>query len=279
MNTDIPELWSERDRVAVEVLQRAVADGDLLSALMAIEGAGPAVGLEAATAIARLATRVRAAIGGLVEAGPNERLAVLRAVIADDFGLGGDDADYFAPENSLLSSVLRRHKGQPILVASVWILVGQAAGVDVLGVGFPGHFLALVDGLYVDVFAGGVALGPDALRALGERVMPGRRFDPQWLAIVDMRAMAERVLRNLTHAYQQTNDQFSRYRALRLLAGLRSEDPALQLEVAMLTEAFGAWSECRELYRRILKAFPGTREAQVAELRRLELQQKERLLH
>lgn len=279
MSSNIPELWSESDRAAVDILLRAVADGDLLSALIAIEGAGPAAGLDAATTIALLATRARAAAMAIVGPTPLDRVELLRSVIAEQWGLGGAEQDYFAPENSLLTFVLKRKCGQPILVASVWMLVGQAAGIDVLGIGFPGHFLALVDGVVVDVFGGGNMLGPDELRMLGERVMPGRRFDHQWMAIVDIRQMAERVLTNLAHAYQHANEFFSRYRALRLLSGLRTDDASLHLEVALLTENLGAWNEGRELYRRIIRNFPGTREAQVAELRRLELQQKQRLLH
>ncbi len=279
MNSAIPELWSDDDRAAAEMVGRAVADDDLLSALLAVEGASPQAGLDAARSIATMGAEVRSSLasGGH---GPDTRVQALARAIAGGFGLrGADGDDYFSPANSCLTAVLARRRGQPILVTAVWILVGQASGVDVHGVGFPGHFLASVDGIVVDPFGGGSPMEPEDVRRLAERVMPGRRFQEEWLGHVGTDAIAERVLRNLAFAHQRAGDVFSRYRALRLLSALRRDDATLMLEVALMSEELGAWDLARNLYRDILRAHQGTREAQVAELKRLELQQKERTLH
>ena len=281
MSASIPELWSAEDKASVEVLRRAVEDDDLLSALLAIEGASPVVGLEVATTIARLSTRV---LNHLPEEGEAddpaaERLDLLHAVLCGEFGLKGAEDDYFAAANSKLSLVLERRRGQPILVSAIWLLVGRTAGLEVQGIGFPGHFLAQVEGQLVDPFHEGQPLDDEDLRRLAERLMPGRRMDPAWLEPVGTREIAERVLRNLVHASLRAHDLFGRYRALRMLSGLRADDPTMLLEVAVLTEELGVWSEAREMYRHLGTGFPGTREAQVAELRRTQMSQRERVLH
>ena len=43
-----------------------------------------------------------------------------------------------------LAPVVARGRGMPILVSSVWIIVGTGAGIPVRGVGLPGHFIARV---------------------------------------------------------------------------------------------------------------------------------------
>ena len=281
VSASIPELWSPEDKASVEVLRRAVEDDDLLSALLALEGASPVLGLEVATTIARLSTRVLSNLPEVDEVDDldAERLELLHAVVCGEFGLRGAEDDYFAAANSKLSLVLERRRGQPILVSAVWMLVGRTAGIDVQGVGFPGHFLIQVEGRLVDAFNDGQALDDADVRRLAERVMPGRRMESNWLQVVGTREIAERVLRNLIHASLRAHDLFGRYRALRMLAGLRPNDPSLQLEVAVLTEELGVWGEAREMYRSLAKTFPESREGQAAEVRRMQMSQRARVLH
>ncbi|MDF1597717.1 MAG: transglutaminase-like domain-containing protein [Acidimicrobiia bacterium] len=65
----------------------------------------------------------------------------LRRVVAISEGLGGDVDDYHHPDNSFLHRVLDRRKGIPISLSVIWIEVGRRAGLEVQGVGLPGHFL------------------------------------------------------------------------------------------------------------------------------------------
>ena len=164
----IPELWSEADAKAEDALTRAVQEADLLSALVAIEGLDDALAMGLAHTIAELAVRTRVR----VDAGDKPRDA-LATVLVQELGLTGDDDDYFAPDNSLISAVLGRRRGQPILVSCVWMLVGRAAGLDVVGVALPGHFVVGVAGLIVDPFHAGRYLSIDQCRELAARAVPG----------------------------------------------------------------------------------------------------------
>jgi|GEM_PF-494724 len=291
----IPELWSEADINSEDALRRAAEESDLLSALVAIDGlevglevASPDVGgaagegesslsvqaMSIAQTIAEWSVQVRVGL----EAGASPRDALVK-VLVSDVALHGDTEDYFAPENSRVSAVLARRRGQPILLSALWMLVGQGAGIGVVGVALPGHFVIGVEGLIVDPFAGGRYLSIDQCRELAARALPGRPFDTDWLAPVGVRAIAARVLRNLSHALRQRADERGVYRATRLLAAVEPEDGPVWLELARQSESQGAWPEALALYRHIARHFSDKREGQIGELKAIELESKTRILN
>lgn len=269
----IPELWSERDGRSEELLRRAAEEGDLLSMLMAIEGLTPEVGLSIARQVAELAAEVRIEMDGGVSARD-----ALVSVLVTGWGLRGAVEDYFAADNSLISKVFERRRGQPILVSAVWILVGRAADLDVVGVGLPGHFVVGVEGVIVDPFFEGRYLSLDQCKELAARANPGRPFSPTWLAPVTTRQVGERILRNLLHSLREARDDNGVYRALRLLAAVNPDAPTL-LELAQLSESLGSWTEALALYRRVAREHTHRREGQIAELKAVELESRSRVLN
>ena len=128
----------------------------------------------------------------------------LRRVVAIREGLGGDIDAYYDPRNSFLNEVMDRRKGIPITLAVVWMEVGRRAGIDVQGVGLPGHFLVFAGGQLVDPFGGGEAIGADEAAALFAENYGGvPRLNPEWLEPVPPEAILERMLGNLTEAYRR----------------------------------------------------------------------------
>ena len=70
-------------------------------------------------------------------------------------GFQGDTEDYKHPRNSLLDVVLDRRRGIPITLSVVVMEVGRRLGLDLAGVGMPGHFLVRDrddDDAFVDPF-------------------------------------------------------------------------------------------------------------------------------
>ena len=128
----------------------------------------------------------------------------LRRVVAIREGLGGDVDDYYDPRNSYLNEVIDRRKGIPITLAVVWMEVGRRAGIEVQGVGLPGHFLVFAGGQLVDPFGGGEAIGADEAAALfAENYGGAPRLNPEWLEPVPPEAILERMLNNLMEAYRR----------------------------------------------------------------------------
>lgn len=118
--------------------------------------------------------------------------------------LKGDGEDYYAAENSYLSSVLQRGRGNPISLCSLLMLVGGRLGLDYRGCSFPGHFLASFqeegEVRLVDCFNGG--------RLLDVNLTPELRGDlPQTTTrelatkVAPVEEIAARVLRNLEATY------------------------------------------------------------------------------
>ncbi|HEX8283082.1 MAG TPA: transglutaminase-like domain-containing protein [Pyrinomonadaceae bacterium] len=65
----------------------------------------------------------------------------LSRYLFDELGFVGNEADYYDPRNSMLHHVLERHTGIPITLSVVYMEVGRRAGLEVEGLGLPGHFI------------------------------------------------------------------------------------------------------------------------------------------
>jgi hypothetical protein len=66
----------------------------------------------------------------------------LRGVLAAMRGrVTGNRDHYYDPRNSFIDEVLRRGLGLPITLSVVAIEIGRRAGVPIVGIGLPGHFM------------------------------------------------------------------------------------------------------------------------------------------
>jgi regulator of sirC expression with transglutaminase-like and TPR domain len=129
--------------------------------------------------------------------------AAVHRTLFDDLGLAGDREDYHAPRNSFLPIVLCRRRGIPISLAVVVMEVGRRKGIEVTGVGMPGHFLTSIElddqTKWIDAFDHGRLLDLSAVESLHQTMFAGREhFDPErMLPEVDAHAMLTRMLANL----------------------------------------------------------------------------------
>jgi regulator of sirC expression with transglutaminase-like and TPR domain len=100
----------------------------------------------------------------------------LRRHLFEREGFHGDVEHYADPENSFLDSVVERRRGIPITLSVLMIAIGRRLGLDVRGVGMPGHFLVL-DGargdVWCDPFHGGALLDADGCRRRFELMYGG----------------------------------------------------------------------------------------------------------
>ena len=139
-------------------------------------------------------------------ADPLERLHRLREYLFEEQGFAGNSQEYYDPRNSYLNEVLDRRLGIPITLSLVLVEVGRRLGLQMEGIGLPGHFItgARVAGEHVllDPFNGGTILTGEACgelvgRALGRPVeLTARQFVP-----VTKRQFLIRILANLKGIY------------------------------------------------------------------------------
>ena len=88
--------------------------------------------------LARLKRRIPA------DSSPIHRLRILNHLFFDELGFRGNVNNYYDPENSFISQVLKTRQGIPISLAVIWLEVATGIGLNASGVNFPGHFLIKV---------------------------------------------------------------------------------------------------------------------------------------
>ncbi len=136
----------------------------------------------------------------------NNHLAV-RRVISIAEGIGGNVDDYHNPDNHFLDTVLATRRGIPITLSILWIEVGRRAGIEMEGVGMPGHFLVYAGGQLVDPFHYGEAIGFDEAASLVAAALGGQpRADRTWFQPVGSMTIVRRMLLNLEQLYVDRAD-------------------------------------------------------------------------
>ena len=139
------------------------------------------------------------------QAGPLEELNAITDLLFGVIGFSGNRNDYYDPNNSYLHQVLERRLGIPITLSLLCIEVGRRAGVPVLGIGMPGHFLIRhrdEENYFVDAFNGGVLMNRDECGAvLRQAAGDDARLEQHHLDPVTPREILARVLRNLKAIY------------------------------------------------------------------------------
>lgn len=218
---------------------------------------GPEPALDrAALAIAAGADPERDPAAGLAEldrlaAGVTDLDGLITRLFVDE-GYTGNAEDYYDPRNSLMYEVLERRTGIPITLAVVTIEVGRRAGVDLEGVGMPGHFLVRVPGTqrYLDPFGGGRRLDQSGCAELfrdSTGADSGAGFGAHLLPRVSTRQILARMLENLRGVYRARNDHTNLEWVLRMRLGLRHDGPELVRELGKVLGAQARWDEAARL--------------------------------
>jgi regulator of sirC expression with transglutaminase-like and TPR domain len=159
---------------------------------------------------AQVALQIRDDLGAIRGQGDPILLKAWADYFAHTMHFRAPTGDYYAPTNSSLVHCLERRTGLPITLSVLFVELGRAAlGLDLFGVGTPGHFIAgarMNGGLvFVDPFAAsGDVMGPDAAAiAVGERT--GRPADSvhPFLRPATRAEILGRMLKNLRNAYER----------------------------------------------------------------------------
>lgn len=137
-----------------------------------------------------------------------EKCRILNRVLFHEHGFRGNVEHYTDPLNSFLPVVLERHKGIPISLCLVYLLVAQRLGLDLEPVGLPGHFLVGCyqedTPLFIDPFEQGAfrtAADVFALIKIGSGVPKMTDLSP-----TPVREVLCRCCRNLVNHYTAAGD-------------------------------------------------------------------------
>jgi regulator of sirC expression with transglutaminase-like and TPR domain len=206
----------------------------------------------------RLADQLRNRLKGSLEA----RTAELSTFLFEECGFAGNTEHYYDPRNSYLNKVLDRQIGLPISLSLVAMSVGTRAGLPVVGVALPGHFVAKAidlngDQILFDPFNGGEFLDSDGCEALVTAIT-GRPFDvtPEALAATSPGAFVLRMLNNLKTAYLADRSHLRAARIARRLTQLLPDDPTQQRDLGLLLVQAGRFGSAIDPLRNYLTVVP-----------------------
>jgi regulator of sirC expression with transglutaminase-like and TPR domain len=211
----------------------------------------------------RLADKIRNRLKGSLEA----RTAELSSFLFEECGFAGNTEHYYDPRNSYLNKVLDRQIGLPISLSLVAMAVGNRAGLPVVGVALPGHFVAKAvgsngDQVLFDPFNGGSFLDPDGCEALVTAIT-GRPFEvtPEALAATSPGAIILRMLNNLKTAYLADRSHLRAARIARRLTQLLPDDSTQQRDLGLLLVQAGRFGSAIDPLKRYLSEAPDSGDA------------------
>ena len=185
--------------------------------------------------LADLADRARPYLRGDLE----QQVEGLSVFLFEEEGFQGNSDEYYDPQNSYLTDVLDRRLGIPITLSVLAVSVGRRAGLDVVGVGLPGHFIAKAvagdEEILFDPFHGGQLLTPDECEQLiddGHRPSSSSRPRPCWRRRPPG-LIVTRMLNNLRSIYADREDFARTARVLRRQRQLAPDDPGLRRDLGV----------------------------------------------
>lgn len=170
------------------------------------------------------------------------RVERFRRCLFFDLGFRGNARDYYDPRNSYLNDVIERRMGIPITLSIVAIAIGKQSGLDVRGVGLPGHFIVKAveneQEILFDPFHGGRLLEPADCEVLVAQCTSAPFVaNPETLREAPLQMVLLRMLNNLRGIYAKRGDNVRLARVLGRMCQLQPADANLRRELgAALTE-------------------------------------------
>ena len=175
---------------------------------------------------------------------PEDIITRLNDILFEQERFRGNRENYYDPDNSFLNRVLDRKKGIPITLSLIYIEVARRLGLDVRGIGLPGHFITALyhssGEIFIDPFnRGEIRTVDECLQIvrtyMGNAVAP----DLHWLQPIGRKDLLVRMLRNLKLIYARHNNDVMLFKTIHWILTLQPEASAERSERAILYEAMG----------------------------------------
>ena len=203
-------------------------------------------------------------------------LARLSEFLFSETGFRGNADDYYDPRNSCLNDVLDRQLGIPITLSVLVMEVGRRVGLEILGIGLPGHFCvgSRVDDelMLFDPFGGGRRLDRAEAEALASRAV-GRQVEltDAHFAPATKAQIVVRMLRNLQGIYARREDWAKALAVIDRLMVVEADAPMHVRDRGTVLVKLGDLHRGASEWERYLTRYPQARDAAAfkEELRRI----------
>lgn len=134
---------------------------------------------------------------------PGAIVEAINHYLFHQLGYRGNEGHFYDPDSSYLNRVMDTRTGNPISLATIYLLVGRRLQLPITGLGFPGHFIcryqtAMVE-FYLDPFhQGRLMTKADCVRYL---LRTHQTMQEGYLAPMSPRRMVLRMCSNLHQIY------------------------------------------------------------------------------
>lgn len=224
------------DRTLQLLAHNPAADVDLVEVALGLaQDEFPELDVERYVAeVDELGTR----LGDRLEGSLEDRVTELSHLLFAEEGFQGDNERFYDPDNSYMNRVLDRRRGLPITLSILAMAVGSRAGLQIEGIGLPGHFVAgaVEEGHIVlfDPFNGGNILTIGDCERLAEQAT-GQPFEAtnEDLGPTAPGTIIRRMLSNLKGNYLRTNDFQRAARVVRRILQLEPDNAAERRDLGM----------------------------------------------
>jgi len=144
-----------------------------------------------------------------------EKINVINHIIFDIHSFSGNTQNFHAPQNSFINAVLESKKGNPLLLAILYLTIAQGLKIPVYGINLPEHFiLAYIDDaefayntkiknvlFYINPFSRGTVFGKVEIdNFLRQLKLKQENHYYQPCTNIDM---MRRLLRNLSYSFEK----------------------------------------------------------------------------
>jgi len=144
-----------------------------------------------------------------------EKINVINHIIFDIHSFSGNTQNFHAPQNSFINTVLESKKGNPLLLAILYLIIAQGLKIPVYGINLPEHFiLAYIDDaefayntkiknvlFYINPFSRGTIFGKVEIdNFLKQLKLKQENHYYQPCTNIDM---MRRLLRNLSYSFEK----------------------------------------------------------------------------
>ncbi len=160
------------------------------------------------------------------------KLDSLADYFANELGFNGNVQDYYSPDNSLLNKVIDTRTGIPITLSILFMRLAESIGLDMYGIGFPGHFLVgiTVDDskVVLDPFNRAEQLNTDKLLELlakSSTAVENAQQIEDYLTPLANRFIIVRLLRNLKNIYIEKQEVMHALTVIEMILSIIPESP------------------------------------------------------
>ena len=151
-----------------------------------------------------------------------QKVVSINRALFSHFKFKGDNEDYYSPANSILSNVLERRKGNPLMLSILYMEIARQLKLKIVGINLPRHFVIALKSkneiqFYLSPFNNGTVMNLGDLEDYLKRLnLP---FEEKYLEECSNLDIVKRVLLNLSNSYMKLKNQ-DKLREVNLLYSL-----------------------------------------------------------